>query len=96
MAVTKIKFVLDEKYELSGTGLVRETPEELEQMPPEEVIEVLEARFDEEWMAELYESGFGPRVRVFAYEVEVIPGVVPGPDQATLFETARRMWKEEA
>lgn len=83
--MTRIRFVMDEKYELPGTGLVRETPEELEQMPPGEVIEVLEARFDEEWMAEAYASGFGPRVRVFAYEVEVIPGMVPGPDQAALF-----------
>ncbi|RTH99831.1 hypothetical protein CSW23_05250 [Thermus scotoductus] len=89
MAVTRIKFVLDEKYELSGTGLVHETLEELEQMPPDEAIEVLEAHFDEEWMAKAYASGFGEgaKVMVFACEiVEVISGVVPEPDQAALFE----------
>lgn len=89
--MARIKFVLDEKYELSGTGLVRETPEELEQMPPDEVIEVLEARFDEEWMAEAYASGFGEgaKVMVFTHEiVEVISGVVPGPDQPALFGEA--------
>lgn len=84
--MTRIRFVMDEKYELSGTGLVRETPEELEQMPPEEVIEVLEACFDEEWMAEAYESGFGPGVRVFAYEIAEVVGAAPGPDQYPLLE----------
>lgn len=88
--MTRIRFVIDEKYELSGTGLARETPEELEQMPPEEVVEVLEARFDEDWMAEVYENGFGPGVRVFAYEVEVIPGVAPaGPGQPALLEVTQ-------
>lgn len=69
--MTRVRFVMEEKYTLSGEGLVHETPEALAQMQPYEIVEVLQPHFDEDWMAEMYESGFGfePGVAVFSYEI---------------------------
>lgn len=89
--MTRIRFRMEEKYTLTGEGLIHEPPDALLQMDPCEIVEVLQPRFDEDWMAEAYASAFWeePGVAVFVHEIVDAVHYEASENQTRLLEDAQ-------